>query len=77
MQPLTLGWKLKRADVLVGYAFMAPTGRYTPGASDNVGSGYWGHNLVTGSTVYLTKNKGTTADLFTDWEFNHGEKKPA
>jgi hypothetical protein len=75
VQPLTLGWSLKRADVQVGYAFMAPTGRYTPGASDNVGSGYWGHNLVTGSTVYLTKNKGTTADLFTDWEFNHGDKK--
>jgi hypothetical protein len=74
VQPLTLGWSLKRADVLVGYAFMAPTGRYHAGASDNVGSGYWGHNLVTGTTVYLTKNKGTTADLFTDWEFNHSSK---
>ena len=42
---------------------MAPTGRYTPGASDNVGSGYWGHNLITGSTVYLTKDKGTSADF--------------
>lgn len=74
VQPLTLGWSLKRADVLVGYAFMAPTGRYHAGASDNVGSGYWGHNLVTGSTFYLTKNKGTTADLFTDWEFNHSNR---
>jgi hypothetical protein len=71
VQPLTLGWSLKRADVNVGYAFNAPTGRYTAGASDNVGSGYWGHNLLTGSTVYLTKDKGTSADLFTDWEFNH------
>lgn len=52
---------------------MAPTGRYTPGASDNVGSGYWGHNIITGSTFYLTKDKGTTADLFTDWEI-HGSK---
>ncbi|HST12307.1 MAG TPA: transporter [Terriglobales bacterium] len=71
VQPLTLGWSLKRADVLVGYAFNAPTGRYTSGASDNIGSGYWGHNLVTGSTLYLTKDKGTSAHLFTDWEFNH------
>ena len=74
VQPLTLGWSLNRAEVLVGYAFMAPTGRYTTGASDNIGSGYWGHNLITGSTFYLTKNKGTSADLFTDWEFNHGSK---
>ena len=73
VQPATLGWNLKRVDVYVGYAFMAPTGRYTPGASDNVGSGYWGNNMITGSTFYLTKNKGTTANLFTDWEF-HGSK---
>lgn len=74
VQPLTLGWDLKRANVLVGYAFNAPTGRFTPGASDNVGSGYWGHNLLTGSTFYLTKDKGTSADLFTAWEFNHSSK---
>jgi hypothetical protein len=73
VQPVTLGWSLKRADVYAGYAFMAPTGRYTPGASDNIGSGYWGNHFVTGTTVYLTKNKGTTANLFTDWEF-HGSK---
>jgi hypothetical protein len=76
VQPATLGWSLKRADVYAGYAFMAPTGRYTPGASDNIGSGYWGNHFVTGTTVYLTKNKGTTANLFTDWEF-HGSKNIA
>ena len=73
VQPVNLGWSLKRADVWIGYAFVAPTGRYTPGASTNVGSGYWGNHFLTGSTVYLTKNKGTSASLFTDWEF-HGSK---
>ncbi len=57
VQPVTLGWNLKRADVWVGYAFMAPTGRYTPGASDNVGSRYWGNHFQTGTTVYLTKKQ--------------------
>jgi hypothetical protein len=74
VQPITLGWKLKRADIWVGDAFVAPTGRYTPGASNNIGSGYWGNQIMTGSTVYLTKNKGTTANLFTDWE-QHGQKE--
>ena len=79
VQPLTLGWSLKRVDVYAGYAFMAPTGRYSAGASDNVGSGYWGNHFITGSTFYITKNKGTTANLFTDWEFHgssdcHGDK---
>ena len=76
VQPFTLGWSLKRADVYVGYAFMPPTGRYSAGASDNIGSGYWGNHFVTGSTFYITKNKGTTASLFTDWEF-HGSKTTA
>jgi hypothetical protein len=73
VQPVTLGWTSSRFEAYAGYAFMAPTGRYTAGASDNVGSGYWGNHFVTGSTFYVTKNKGTSANLFTDWEF-HGSK---
>jgi hypothetical protein len=76
VQPLNLGWRFKRADFNVGYAFTAPTGRYTAGASDNVGSGYWGNNITTGTTFYITKNKGTSANLFTDWE-THGQRKAA
>jgi hypothetical protein len=76
VQPLNLGWHLKRADVNVGYAFTAPTGRYTAGASNNVGSGYWGNNITTGTTFYVTKNKGTSANLFTDWEA-HGQRTAA
>ena len=76
VQPLNLAWHLKRADVNVGYGFMAPTGRYRPGASDNIGSGYWGNNITTGTTFYLTKDKGTSANLFTDWE-THGSKTTA
>lgn len=73
VQPLTLSWKLSRADVWIGDGFVAPTGRYTPGASNNIGSGYWGNQIMSGTTVYLTKNKGTSANLFTDWE-QHGSK---
>jgi hypothetical protein len=76
VQPLNLGWHLKRADVVVGYAFTAPTGRYTAGASNNVGSGYWGNNITNGTTFYITKNKATTANLATDWEV-HGQRQTA
>lgn len=74
VQPFTLGWHLKRADIQAGDAFMTPTGRYTPGALDNIGSGYFGNHLFMGTTVYLTKNKGTSASIFTDWEV-HGQKQ--
>jgi hypothetical protein len=58
VQPINFGWHLKRADVTVGYAFTAPTGRFTAGASDNVGSGYWGNNMTSGTTFYVTSRSG-------------------
>jgi hypothetical protein len=70
VQPATLGWNLKHVDTWLAYAFMAPTGRFAPGATNNVGSGYWGNDIVSGTTVYLTKNKKTTANLATDWEIH-------
>ena len=65
-QPLNLGWHLPRADVRVGYAFMAPTGVYTPGSTTNIGSGYWGNHFNGAGTFYLTKDQGTTANFIGD-----------
>lgn len=73
VEPFNLGWHLKRVDFNVGYAFVAPTGRFTKGASNNVGSGYWGNDITSGTTLYITKNKGTSANLATSWEI-HGQK---
>jgi hypothetical protein len=74
VQPLNLGWHFgKRVDFNAGYSFTAPTGRFTQGASNNVGSGYWGNDITSGTTLYITKNQGTTANLATAWEI-HGQK---
>jgi hypothetical protein len=73
LQPFTLGWHLKRVEFLVGDGLSIPTGRYSPGASNNVGTGYFGNHFQTGTTYYLTKNKGTSANLLTDWEA-HGSR---
>ncbi len=63
IQPLTLGWNSKRADIQIAYGFIAPTGRFKGGATDNAGSGYWGNDVSSGQTVYLTKNSGQTVYL--------------
>src|SRR5260370_9764877 len=73
LEPIALGWHLKRADLQVGEGVMLPTGRYTPRATHNVGTGYFGNHFLTGTTVSLTTNKGTSANLFTDWEV-HGAR---
>jgi hypothetical protein len=72
-QPATLGWHLPGADVWTAYAFMAPTGRYTSGVTNNIGSGYWGNDFAGGGTFYLTKDTGTTANFMGNWEI-HGSK---
>jgi len=74
VEPLNIGWHFgKRVDFNAGYAFTAPTGRFTQGASNNVGSGYWGNDITSGTTLYMTKNHGTTANFATAWEI-HGQK---
>jgi hypothetical protein len=71
VQPVNMGWHFgHRVDFNAGYSFTAPTGRFSPGASDNVGSGYWGNDITSGTTYYITKNKGTSANLATAWEIH-------
>src|SRR5436190_1539603 len=56
--PVILGWSWNTATVRAMYGFLAPTGRFSAGANDNVGSGYWTHALSTGQTFYLTAKTG-------------------
>ena len=69
-QPVILGWALKRLDIRAIYGFLAPTGRFEAGASDNVGSGYWTHVLASGQTFYLTEDRRTAVSAFQMYEFH-------
>jgi hypothetical protein len=57
IQPLALGWHFKHADAIAGYAFMAPTGRFSASAHDNTGLGMWSNEFSAGTTVYFDKGK--------------------
>ena len=57
IKPLELGWHFKRADVIAGYAFMAPTGRYTADANDNTDLGMWSNEFSAGTTFYFDQGK--------------------
>jgi hypothetical protein len=67
-QPFILGWNKKRVAVRAVYGFLAPTGRFRVGASDNVGSGYWTHAFSSGQTFYLTGDRKTTLSAFQMYE---------
>ncbi len=57
VRPLELGWHTKQADVLAGYGFYAPSGRFRFGADDNTGLGMWSHELLAGTTVYFDSRR--------------------
>jgi hypothetical protein len=69
-QPVILGWNKTRFAVRAVYGFLAPTGTFTAGADDNVGSGYWTHAFSSGQTFYLTKNKRTNISAFQMYEIH-------
>jgi hypothetical protein len=69
-QPVTLGWHLKKADIMVAYAFFAPTGKYVAGATDNTGTGKWTNAPTAGETFYLTKDKATAFSAYQMYEFH-------
>jgi hypothetical protein len=68
--PVILGWSWTRAAVRAMYGFLAPTGRFSVNASNNVGSGYWTHALSSGQTFYLSGNKLLSFSTFQMYEFH-------
>jgi hypothetical protein len=70
-QPVILGWRMERADVRAIVGFLAPTGKFNAGATDNVGNGYWTPVLASGQTLYLSEDRATTLSAFEMYEF-HG-----
>ena len=73
-QPVIFGWQTKQADIRAIYGFLAPTGKFSAGASDNVGSGYWTHVVASGQTFFLTRSKATALSAFQMYEWHTTQK---
>ena len=74
VMPAQLGWRFQRADILAGVAFFAPTGRYSAGASDNLGKGMWSYELSAGGTFYVDPRRTLSLSTTAYWE-THGKKQ--
>jgi hypothetical protein len=66
--PLILGWNGSPLSVRVLYGFLAPTGRFVPHGSENVGSGYWTSTVASGQTFYLTAARQFALSAFEMYE---------
>ena len=70
VQPLRLGWRFPRFDVLLGYAFYAPTASHEPGGTDGVGSARWTHEASLGGTVNLDRDKVWSLSALASYQVN-------
>jgi hypothetical protein len=76
IQPMQLGWHMKRADAIAGVALFAPTGRHSAGASDNLGKGMWSYEVSGGTTIYLDRQRSFSVATTAYWEM-HSKKEGA
>lgn len=74
IQPVNLAWHTNRADYMAGIGVYAPTGRYTPGADDNLGLGMWSLEVFGGTTIYFDEAK-TWSFAATAFYETHSEKE--
>jgi len=87
VQPVWLGKTLQHWDFALAYGFYAPTGKYAtelvtvPGvgsvkteASDNIGYGFWTHQVQGSAAWYPMENKGTALISALTYETN-GKKQ--
>jgi hypothetical protein len=74
IMPAQLGWHFKRADITTGVGIFAPTGRYSSGASDNLGKGMWSYEVSAGGTYYLDRGRSISVSTTGFWE-THGRKE--
>ena len=74
IEPLSLAWGFSKGNVRVAYGFWAPTGRYDAGATDNITSDYWGHDVTLGGTVNPDKAKMWQISMSSLWEFHQAKR---
>jgi len=70
VSPVGLSWALGQFDATFFYGFTAPTGRYTTGADDNMGLGFWTHQFQGFGYFYPSESQATALMLGLTYELN-------
>jgi hypothetical protein len=74
MQPIKIGWRAPRYDVVASYAFYAPTGKFEPKSGVNVGRGNWSHQFSLGGALYPDTARAWRASAIMDYETNQKKR---
>jgi hypothetical protein len=69
LQPLKLGWREPRFDVVTGWAVYIPTGRFEPRGL-SAGRGYWTHQLSIGGAAFFDTARTRLVSALASYEIN-------
>jgi hypothetical protein len=72
VQPIWLTWNKEKLSTTFSYGIWMPTGRYEPNSTDNIGLGYWSHNLRVASRYKPPAPWAFTGAL--TFEINHQQQ---
>lgn len=72
LQPLWLTWEKNKFSTTFSYGAWIPVGKYSVGDSENIGLGYWSHNMRAISRYKMKKNINVVAGF--TYEFNSKQK---
>lgn len=75
VQPVRIGWKKARADIVAGYAFYAPTGLYSPREGVNLGKGEWSHQFSLGGAAYFGARKSWNISALSSYNLNQRKRE--
>jgi len=70
VQPVWLNWHWTHFDMSTAAGVYAPIGRYTQGAADNIGLGYWSFDFNLNGVYYPFNNPATALSATAIYEIN-------
>jgi len=70
LQPIKVGWRTRRFDVVTAYMVYAPTGHFEPRSGVSPGRGYWTHELSVGGALYADSTRGRRLSVLASYDQN-------
>lgn len=70
ISPLMLGWHGDRHDILFSYGIDIPTGRFDVNADDNIGRGFYTHQLELGGRYFVDEERSWSLNAVGTFEAN-------
>ena len=70
VQPLKVGWRQRRFDLVTAYAMYVPTGHFEPRGGAGPGRGYWTHQLSLGGALFADSTRTHRLSALASYERN-------